>query len=185
MVNVTLNVTILQKNVYTPSANKIVKLQNSNLSDEEIFSAISFAPELNPRPQMQIITPATTANLGTNNAEVKIIYSDGSFENISVPVEVVASVDGTISLSPNDWTNTDVTATLTPNQEINDIPGWTKQDNGTFTKTFSANAPNESVEITSKSNGSSKNIPFSITKIDKVAPTCGGNWTKNPTTTTS
>ena len=65
-------------------------------------------------------------------------------------------------------TNKDVTVTLTANESIRDIEGWTRVDDKTFTKVYSDNGK-FSVEITDKA-GNTSTVYYEVKRIDKVAP---------------
>ena len=68
----------------------------------------------------------------------------------------------------NAMTNEDVTATLTANESIKNIEGWTRVDDKTFTKVYSENGK-YSVEIEDKA-GNKATIKFEVKRIDKVSP---------------
>ena len=74
-----------------------------------------------------------------------------------------------VSYSTTELTNQDVTVTLTANEDLKDIEGWTKVDSKTFTKAYSSNV-NESVTATDLA-GISSSVRIRITNIDKIAPT--------------
>ena len=74
-----------------------------------------------------------------------------------------------VSYNPTSATNQDVVATITANEDVQDIEGWTKVDARTFTKTYSENT-NESVTVKDIV-GNKATVNVRVTNIDKVAPT--------------
>ena len=77
----------------------------------------------------------------------------------------------------NAMTNEDVTATLTANESIKNIEGWTRVDDKTFTKVYSENGK-YSVEIEDKA-GNKATIKFEVKRIDKVAPEAKVTFSNN------
>lgn len=69
-------------------------------------------------------------------------------------------------------TNKNVTATLTVNEEIFDLSGWTKVDNNTYTREYEVNGAFQ-VTITDL-NGNISVVDYEVAGIDKVAPVITG-----------
>ncbi len=79
------------------------------------------------------------------------------------------------------WVNTDVTVTINTTEPVATPTAWTRVDDDTFIKIFSANVTNEVVTLVDY-DGNSKDITISVTKIDKKAPTLaliGGDGPNN------
>ena len=99
--------------------------------------------------------------------------------------EVTFTIDktlptATITFSNNNdnaLTNQDVTATLVGSEPLQDIEGWTRVDDKTFTKVFTQNIKS-SVEIKDLA-GNTATIPFEIKRIDKVAPEATVTYSNN------
>lgn len=73
-----------------------------------------------------------------------------------------------IVYSATSWTNQNVVVTLKPNEEIKDISGWTKQTDGSYTKTYTSNT---TATLTIEDiAGNSTTVNISITIIDKAKP---------------
>ncbi len=80
-------------------------------------------------------------------------------------VEVTTSNNGAL-------TNSDVTATLTASEALQEIEGWTKVNDTTFTKAYSEDGTYE-VTIKDKA-GNTSTVNVTIAGIDKVAPVFAG-----------
>ncbi len=86
-----------------------------------------------------------------------------------------------VNYSTTDPTNQTVTATLTSNEDLQDISGWTKVTAREFTKEFS---DNQSFTLTvSDLANNTTNVDINVSNIDKTAPTTVSvtNSVTNPT----
>ena len=66
------------------------------------------------------------------------------------------------------WTNQDVTVTLTANEPVQDIEGWTRVSDTVLTKAYSQNGT-YSVTVVSNDN-QQKEVTYTVAGIDKQAP---------------
>ena len=74
----------------------------------------------------------------------------------------------TVTYSIEDITNQDITVTITSDEEIEELEGWTKVDSVTYTKIYDQNT---SEELTVKDLvGNSTSVDITIENIDKVTP---------------
>ena len=103
---------------------------------------------------------------------VKDLYNNEGIAHVKIANidKVAPTVSVTTSNNNGRWsTNKDVTATLTVNEPIKDIAGWTKVDDTTFTKVYSDNKK-EKFEIEDLVGNKTK-VEFEVKRIDKVPPT--------------
>ncbi len=77
-----------------------------------------------------------------------------------------------ITLNPNGVTRGPVTVTLTANEDIKDIEGWTRVDSKTLTKVYEDNAK-DNVVVTDIA-GNSMTQFVEVKRIDKITPTFEG-----------
>ncbi|MBR6034408.1 MAG: hypothetical protein IKP28_06825 [Clostridia bacterium] len=96
-------------------------------------------------------------------------------ENINTCIKAFTQVDKEnpvlkVSYSPEGPTNKNVTVTITSDEKIQAVPGWTlSSDKKKITKTF-ANNGSEQVTVTDLSNNKSTTT-VTVTGIDKIPPT--------------
>ena len=114
-----------------------------------------------------------TKKFTANGAEqVTVLDTFGNSATITV---MVANIDKTaptanIVLSTSSITNQNVTATITANEEIQQVSGWTlSSNNKVLTKVFSSNG-SENVTLVDLA-GNSATVMVVVANIDKVAPT--------------
>lgn len=75
-------------------------------------------------------------------------------------------------------TNQDVTVTITANEPLQEVEGWTLSDDGlSLTKTYSENK--EETVVIADASGNTSEVPVNVTSIDKLGPTV---TVKNETT---
>ena len=107
-----------------------------------------------------------------NGSEQVTVYDTfGNSSKISVLVANIDKVAPTASVtySTSESTNQNVTATITANEEIKSVNGWTlSNDSKKLTKVFSANA-SEQVTVYDLA-GNSKSVSVNVSNIDKSAP---------------
>ena len=87
---------------------------------------------------------------------------------INIRVDDTSAPIPTVSYSTASQTNGDVTATIASSEPIQTPAGWTKVDDTTFTRAYSANT-SETVTITDLA-GHTADATITIANIDKVAP---------------
>ena len=108
------------------------------------------------------------------NKTEKVIIKDKIGNEREVDVKVL-NIDRTkpevrVTYSTKSKTNKNVTATITVNEEIQGITGWTlSSDKKKLTKEYSANKT-ETITIKDLA-GNTSNVAIEITNIDKTAPT--------------
>ena len=109
------------------------------------------------------------------NVEEDIILTDkaGNTTTITIKINNIdkTAPEATVTLSNDNgatMTNKDVLVTLKANEPIQDIEGWTRVDDTTFTKVYSENGKYV-VEIVDKV-GNTSTIKFEVKRIDKKAP---------------
>ena len=109
------------------------------------------------------------------NVEEDIILTDkaGNTTTITIKINNIdkTAPEATVTLSNDNgatMTNKDVLVTLKANELIQDIEGWTRVDDTTFTKVYSENGKYV-VEIVDKV-GNTSTIKFEVKRIDKKAP---------------
>ena len=109
----------------------------------------------------------------TSNTSVNVIIKDLAGNTSSVTV-TITNIDKTaptanVSYSTTGITNENVTITITANEELQDVNGWTKSNNGkVLTKTYTSNT-SENVTIRDLV-GNETEIILGINNIDKIAP---------------
>lgn len=92
-------------------------------------------------------------------------------DNESITIDEIPTVEVTYSNEGN-WTNADVTVTIKASEPIEEIPGWTKVDEQTFTKIYADNE-HEDVEVKDRT-GNLVKVIVSVKNIDKQAPEIRG-----------
>lgn len=92
-------------------------------------------------------------------------------DNESITIDEIPTVEVTYSNEGN-WTNADVTVTIKASEPIEDIQGWTKVDEQTFTKIYADNE-HEDVEVKDRT-GNLVKVIVSVKNIDKQAPEIRG-----------
>ena len=116
----------------------------------------------------------TVKDLGGNTASTQI-----SISNIDKGAPVLK-----VSYSTTDITNQNVIATITANEKVKSVEGWSlSSDNKTLIKTYSTNV-NENVVVKDLV-GNSKTIQVVINNIDKTAPTLNVSYSTTNITTKS
>ncbi len=99
-----------------------------------------------------------------------VTVTDEAFNETTVEFTIdMAMPIGTVTYSETEWTNNDVTVTMTTSEAIETPAGWTKVDDKTFTKVYTENTT-ETVEITDKA-GNKGSVDVAISNIDKEEPT--------------
>ena len=101
--------------------------------------------------------------------EVKIYDMAGNENKVLIEVNNIekTGVDIQVNYSTTKTTNQDVTVTITSNEELREIEGWTlSQDKKKLTKTYSANKTEEITVCDIL--GNEKKITISINNIDKT-----------------
>lgn len=115
----------------------------------------------------------SNANEGT--IKVNVLYTDeygDKFEK-EFDVEIVESIPPELSVaySTTKMTNKDVTATITANEEVQEVNGWTLSNNKkSMTKVYSSNTDIPEEVIVKDLVGNEAKISVSVTNIDKVEP---------------
>ena len=160
---------------------------------DEILNVLNdeTAPEVNIEDEA-ILNKETAIQITDDNEFEATLTKDGeevSFENgdtardgvytltvvdkafnettVNFTIDTIAP-EGVVSYSKTVPTNEDVVATLSVNESIQDIEGWTKTDDKSFTKTYSENTT-EDITIIDIA-GNSATVAVEVTNIDRVAP---------------
>lgn len=118
----------------------------------------------------------------SQNATETVTFSDNVGNSVSKNISIT-NIDkiaptATVEYSTTSATNKDVIVTITLNEEVNDVDGWTKNGK-VFTKTFSANVQNQTVTFSDLAGNNLKKT-VNISNIDKNSPTIS-----NPTYSTT
>ena len=137
--------------------------QNPGWTYNEDFTAISKTFDKNAQEQV-------TVHDNMDNETVVEVNVD-SFDETAPEYTVTYSNDG----NP---TNQDVTVTITANEPLQEVEGWTLSDDGlSLTKTYSENK--EETVVIADASGNTSEVPVNVTGIDKLGPTV---TVKNETT---
>lgn len=115
------------------------------------------------------------SNMGNNYYS----YSLGTYYTKNVVAADTTAPEYTVTYS-NDGnpTNQDVTVTITANEPLQEVEGWTLSDDGlSLTKTYSENK--EETVVIADASGNTSEVPVNVTGIDKLGPTV---TVKNETT---
>ena len=161
------NVTIDKTSPVVNISYSTTELTNQNVivtltSNEEIQSPSGWTKvdELTYTMEYAVNTneTITVQDLAGNASQVEI-----SITNID---KVAPEVD--LSYAPREMTNENVTATITVNEEIIDIEGWTKNNSTTYTKIYESNAE-ETITVEDLA-GNTTSVDIKIENIDKVLP---------------
>lgn len=118
--------------------------------------------------------PASTEQGGVT-IWVRAQDNAGNWSSWSTPVQYTydaTAPTGTFTYSNNNGsqvTSSDVTATLTTNEEVRDIAGWTRVAGNQFTKVFTNNTK-FTVVVTDLA-GNSTTLKGEVKRIDRTAPT--------------
>ena len=121
----------------------------------------------------------------TSNATERVVIKDlvGNQTTVTITITNIDKEAPTTSISYStiNPTNGDVTATITLNEAVQDVSGWTKSNDGkVLTKVYTSNAT-ERVVIKDLV-GNQTTVTITITNIDKEAPTTSISYsTINPT----
>lgn len=118
--------------------------------------------------EIQVPDGVTVENKTGNDITVN---GDVVKDNATIVVDEVPTAKVVYSHEGN-WTNEDVTVTITTSEPIEDIRGWTKVDEQTFTKVYADNTL-ENITITDMT-GNSNKIKVDVKNIDKQAPEIRG-----------
>lgn len=86
----------------------------------------------------------------------------------AVDLDVAVSYSNVDEAGETIWTNQDVTVTLTANEPVQDIEGWTRVSDTVLTKAYSQNGT-YSVTVVSNDN-QQKEVTYTVAGIDKQAP---------------
>ena len=111
--------------------------------------------------EIQVPDGVTVENKTGNDITVN---GDVVKDNATIVVDEVPTAKVVYSHEGN-WTNEDVTVTITTSEPIEDIRGWTKVDEQTFTKVYADNTL-ENITITDMT-GNSNKIKVDVKNIDK------------------
>ena len=108
----------------------------------------------------------------TSNAKEDVTVYDKAGNKTVVTVEVT-NIDKTApevkaTYSTKELTNRNVEVTLTANEDVQSVEGFTKVDNRTYKKTYTSNAK-EDVTVYDKA-GNKTVVTVEVTNIDKTAP---------------
>ena len=111
---------------------------------------------------------------GVSHAEVLI--PSGELHNVKLVIDYEGPLFGaTVAYSTTEITNQNITVTITANEEMNEVEGWTLSgDKKVLTKTYVANA--EEDVIISNLTGESQTKHIQVNNIDKVAPEASENY---------
>lgn len=115
------------------------------------------------------------SNTEEGNVKINLLYMDeydDKFEE-EFEVEIVEAIPPqlSVSYSTTQKTNQDVTVTITANEEVQEVEGWTLASNKkTITKVYSSNTNATEEVIVKDLVGNETKTSVSVTNIDKVAP---------------
>ena len=109
----------------------------------------------------------TVKDIAGNNSTANI-----KIDNISIPQADVTAPTVSVSYSTKDLTNQNVTVTITSDEEVQDISGWNKSNDGkVLTKSYSDNV--EEVVVVKDNAGNETSTTIKIENIDKTGPVLG------------
>lgn len=123
-----------------------------------------------------------------NNTEETVVVKDLAGNSVSKQISISNIDKGPpilkLSYSTTDMTNQNVIATITSNERVKSVEGWSlSSDKKTLIKTYSNNA-NESVNVEDLV-GNSKTVQILINNIDKTSPTLNVSYSTTDMTTQS
>uniref|UniRef100_UPI0028D556EE Rib/alpha-like domain-containing protein n=1 Tax=uncultured Gemella sp. TaxID=254352 RepID=UPI0028D556EE len=148
-----------QSEKYNPTGTGLTVTQNHTITDDELKAKVSnYAPGT-----LSIVSRPSTATAGNaGNAVVKVTYSDGTFDNVNVPVTVtdvtgpIITAEGTTVTSREQITPISVTAEDNPGGvgmrqnnpiEVTGLPAGLTYANNQITGTPTGPAGNSTVTI--------------------------------------
>ena len=106
-----------------------------------------------------------------SSVEIKDLAGNVTVKKFEVKRIDKVAPEATVTYSNDNghaMTNQDVTVTITTNESIKDIPGWTRVQDKVYTKVHSENGK-YSVVITDKA-GNTSTVNYEVKRIDKVGP---------------
>lgn len=122
-----------------------------------------------------IISVSGFSNAEEGNVKINLLYMDeygDEFEK-GFEVEIVETIPPqlSVSYSTTQKTNQDIMVTITANEEVQGVEGWTLASNKkTMTKVYSSNTNTPEEVIVKDLVGNETKTSVSVTNIDKVAP---------------
>ena len=188
-----------------------VNVSVTNIDRIPPTATVAYSPA-GPTPTNQNVTATLTANepiatpsgwtsVGGSNTTYRKTYTDNTPSPVTVTITDIAGNDNTVTVSVTHidkipptgsieyapagpaLTNQPVVATLTANEPIRAMSGWTvvpSSSNQKYTRTYTANTTGN-ITITDTA-GNTTTVPLSITHIDTTPPTA--NVTYSPNTNT-
>ena len=117
------------------------------------------------------LTKTYTSNVSNEKVTVKDTAGNTKTATINISNIDKTAPTLTVSYSTTNKTNGSVTATITANEVVQAVSGWTlSSDKKSLNKKYTSNVSNEKVTVKDTA-GNTKTATINISNIDKVAPT--------------
>lgn len=152
------------------------ELPSLNVNDNDIFNTeITLIVEDDNEFVISVIKNGGAPTVIDNNTiltegEYIITVTDRAYNEVTVNIIIDKTKPvATVNYSETNKTNNNVTVTISANEELMELIGWTlSNDKKELTKEFSDNET--AIVIIKDLAGNETNVPYSISNIDKVKP---------------
>ena len=151
-----------------------IEYSNTNMTSEDVIVTITADEEIQEVDGWTIsndkksLSKTYTENV-QENIEVQDLYGNVSQISVSISNIDKQAPDLSIEYSNTNMTNENIVATITANEEIQEVEGWTiSNDKKSLSKTYTENVQ-ENVDVQDLY-GNTSQISVSISNIDKQSP---------------
>ena len=156
----------------------------SSTTNQDVTATITSDEELQEIEGWTKVSATEFTKVYTENTTESIIVKDliGNSATAEISIDFIDKIAPTVELSysTTDVTNQDITVTLTSNEELQELEGWTKVSAAEFTKLYSENTT-ETITVLDLV-GNQATVDISIANIDRVAPEVSVSYNNtNPT----
>ena len=179
--------TITIANIDTDAPVLSVSYSTTNITNQNVTATITADKQLqevlgwNLSNDKKSLTKEYTENI-TETVTVTDLVGNTSTVTVTIGNIDKTAPTATVNYSTTNITNQNVTATITADEQLQEVTGWSlSDDKKVLTRTYTENA-NENVIITDLA-GNNTNVIISIVNIDKEAPIL--NVSYNPITATN
>ena len=178
------------KNIDKIAPKIVVEYNPTGQTNKDVKVTIAGNEKLQQIEGWQLSSDLTklTKTYTENSQKETIVVKDLAGNTVNAEVEV-KNIDkqgpkASVTYSTTTMTNQDVVVTITAEEEMQKVSGWTlSQDKLSLTKTYSKNVEKETVTIKDLA-GNSSTVDISIKNIDKVAPKPSVSYTSTNTSAT-
>lgn len=179
----TTQVNIVINNIDSDAPSAAVSYSTTEPTKENVTATISAGEELQEvegwtlSADKMSMTKVYTANTVAEGEKVVITDLAGNTAEVTV---IVTNIDkeaptGTVSYSEEKNTKNDVTATITSEEELKPVAGWTlSADKKSMSKTYTANTETAETVTISDLAGNTADVTVEVANIDREAPEVTG-----------